>query len=145
MEKSTSKSVIDNLKHVTLSVRAGSTAHEFDIIDQPQTFSFIVGLGTDGLTPFEYALTGKTSGDTVRLQLRPKELNRIFKHINPPFLHKFTDHAETFFTAVILSVKTAESRDVVRTMAEMAECGSGCECGCGCKDDDAGSFPGHGH
>lgn len=141
MENSTTKPVIDNLKKVTLSVTAGTSPQTSDIIDQPQTFSFIFGLGTDGLTPFEYAMTGKTSGDEISLQLRSADLNRIFRHINPPFMRDVVGHAEIFLTALIEVVEPAESREVIRTLAAMAECESGCDCGCGCGGDESA---GHG-
>lgn len=137
MENSTAKQAIDNLKKITLSVTAGTSPQTSDIIAQPQSFSFIFGLGTDGLTPFEYALTGKTSGDEVSVQLKREDLNRIFRHINPPFTRDLVGHAEIFLTAHITLVEPAESREVIRTMAAMAECESGCDggCGCGCEEN----------
>lgn len=133
MDKCTVNPPIDNLKKITLSISAGTSAQNPDIFDQPQTFNFIFGLGTDGLTPFEYALAGKSVGDIVSLQLKSVDLKRIFRHINPPFLISLVDRAEIFLTASILAVETADSREIVRALAVMAECGGGCECGCGCE------------
>jgi hypothetical protein len=132
MDNCTVNPPIDNLKKITLSISAGTSAQNPDIFDQPQTFSFIFGLGTDGLTPFEYALAGKSVGDIVSLQLKSVDLQRIFRHINPPFLSSLVDQAEIFLTASITTVAAAESREVIRAMAAMAECGGGCDCGCGC-------------
>ena len=132
MENLTAKPVIDNLKKITLSVTVGASPQTSDIIDHPESFKFIFGLGVDGLTPFEYALSGKSIGDEVRLQMKTEELNRIFRHITPPFVNKLVNRGELFLTAKITAVETADGREVIRAMAEMAECGSACDCGCGC-------------
>jgi hypothetical protein len=132
MENSMATPAIDYLKKITLSVTAGTSPQTSDITDQPRTFSFIFGLSPDGLTPFEFALTDKTSGDEVCLQLKSEDLNRIFRHINPPCMRDFVDNAKIFLTAHITAVEPAESREVIRAMAAMAECESGCDCGCGC-------------
>jgi hypothetical protein len=132
MQKSATEPVVDNLKKITLSITAGTSAQKSDIIDHPQTFTFIFGLRPDGLTPFEYALAGKSSGAKICLQLKSVELNRIFRHINLPFTREFDDHTEFFLAANITAVETANSREVVQAMAAMAGCDSNCDCGCGC-------------
>lgn len=137
MENLTAKPTIDNLKKVTLSVTVGTFPQKSDIIDHPQSFRFIFGLGVDGLTPFEYALAGKSIGDQICLQLKPEELNRIFRHIIPPFINIMVSHSEFFLTAKIIAVEPADSREVIRAMANMAECGSACDCGCGCGGDES--------
>ena len=106
MENATVKPVIDHLKKITLSIAAGTTPQELDIIDQPLRFVFIAGLGPHGFTPFEYAL--------------------------PPFLGKLKEHEEIFLTVKVAAVEPAESREDVRAMAAMTECECGCDCDCGC-------------
>lgn len=136
MENETAKPAIDNLKKITLSVTVGTSPQKSDIIDHPQSFSFIFGLGVDGLTPFEYALSGKSIGDDIHLQLKAEELNRIFRHIIPPFKNKLVGRTEFFLTATIMAAEPADSREVIRAMADMANCGSECDCGCGCGGDE---------
>lgn len=132
MENSATKPEIDNLKKITLLITAGTSAEKSDIIDHPQSLTFIFGLGSDGLTPFEYALAGKTGGEKVHLQFKPGELNRIFRHINLPFLREHVDRKKIFLSIHITAIETASSREVIKAMAAMTECNSNCDCGCGC-------------
>ena len=132
MEKSTAQPIIDNLKKITLQITAGTSEKKFDIIEHPQVFTFIYGLGPAGLTPFEYALAGKAKGDRVCLHIKSEEIDRIFLHIHLPFIHEFRNQKDCFMMADITAIEGATSREVVQAMAAMAECESHCDCGCGC-------------
>ena len=132
MEQSAAQPIIDNLKKITLKITAGTSERKLDIIEHPQVFTFIYGLGPAGLTPFEYALAGKVKGDKVCLHMKSEEINRIFLHIHLPFIHEFRNQKDFFVMADITAIEDATSREVVQAMAAMAECDSHCDCGCGC-------------
>ena len=132
MEKSTTRPIIDNLRKITIQFTAGTSEKSLDIIEHPQVFTFIYGLGPAGLTPFEYALAGKAKGDKVCLHMKSEEINRIFLHIHLPFIHEFRNREDFFLMADITAINDASSREVVQAMAAMAECESHCDCDCGC-------------
>ena len=121
--------MVDNLKKITLTIEAGTSANKMDITDRPQSMTFVYGLGTTGLTPLEYALADKSTGDVVLVDIRPGELARTFGHLQPPFETKLDVTAEVHLRVRVDKIKPAESREIISAMAAAAECG--CDCGCG--------------
>ncbi len=100
-------------------------------------FEFIFGIGSGGLTPFEYELADRTSGEEVGFLLRDHQRQSFFEHLYPPVVGLFIDYAELFLNARINSIEKAEGREIIKAMAEMtarSEGGGGCggDCGCGC-------------
>jgi hypothetical protein len=131
MQKSTASPTVDNLKKITLMIEAGRSANEMDITVRPQSMTFVYGLGTVGLTPFEYALADKSTGDEVLVSIQPGELTRTFGHLQPPFETKLDDTAEVHLRVRVDKIKPAEGREIISEMAAATECG--CDCGCGGK------------
>jgi hypothetical protein len=97
--------------------------------------TFIYGIGTTGMPPFECLLAGKGEGDKVTFRVAKTEANDFFGHLTPPFAALFDRHGDVFCQARVVRIETPEARDVVKAMAEMAAGGHGsrCDCGCGCR------------
>jgi hypothetical protein len=128
---------VDNLKKINLSVEAGSTPETMDLTPQPIACEFIFGIGPSGLSPLEYRLAGKRPGDSLLLPLARAEAQRFFEHIVVPIERLFENRdSAVYLRLTVVSVAVADSREIVKAMAETARlseagCGGGCGCGCG--------------
>jgi hypothetical protein len=124
---------VTNLKKVTLSIHAGTSQNNMDLTPKHPEFEFIFGLGFTGMAPFEYKLADRAEGECVLLHLKKQDLVSFFEHLHPPLMDLFVDREDVYLKVKIVAVKPAESREVVKAMAEMAtHGGAGCDCGCGC-------------
>jgi hypothetical protein len=124
---------VEHLTKITLTFQAGTSADAMDLIPQNPEFSFIFGLATEGMTPFEYELVDKTEGEEILLHIRKNALNRFFEHLSPPLWDLFEGRDEVYLKARIAAVAKAENREIVKAMADIAaHAGEGCDCGCGC-------------
>jgi hypothetical protein len=80
------------------------------------------------LTAFEYALAGKRPGDKIQLHIQSSEMGPFFQHIRLPVLSR-AGHLPDFFLSVrVKDIQPADSREVVKALADAAECGCSC-CG----------------
>ncbi|UCF92755.1 MAG: hypothetical protein JSW39_00950 [Desulfobacterales bacterium] len=122
---------VDNLKHITLSLAAGTTPEIIDRQPRFSAFEFIFGLSAAGMTPFEYVLVGKTEGDEVLLRVNQQDIPHTFEHLCRPLMDLCDGREAFFLKAKILKVRPADSREVVKALAQMAAHGDG-DCGCGC-------------
>jgi hypothetical protein len=122
------KSPIQALKKVTLSVNARTQPEGNDSNLESQTFVFIFGLGTEGLTPFEFMLSKHFEGDNFSLKLHPNDICQTFRHIALPHFD-FRESAESIiFTFQMVKVEEAENREVIKALAELSSCSGSCEC-----------------
>ena len=119
---------IGPLKKVTLSIEAGTTPESMDLTPQPSLFEFIYGLGTKGLTPIEFHLAEKTVGDEVRLQIDGKQIPQVFQHLIPPPIRTPEDVDVLYLRFRVTEIIPAEQREVIKALAEIADCGDDC-CG----------------
>jgi len=124
---------IENLKKIALSFEAGTTADIMDLLPQYPTFEFIFGLAPEGMTPFEYEIVDRTEGEEILLHIGKKEYYRFFEHLNPPIMDLFDEREVVHLKVKIVGITNADSREIVKAMAEIAHRGEGeCDCGCGC-------------
>jgi hypothetical protein len=124
------KPQIQALDKVTLSIKAGTQPGENDLNPKSRTFEIIFGLGIEGLTPFEFLLSKQLQGDSFSLELHPKEFCQTFQHITLPHFD-FPESAESiFFTFQVIKMEKADSREVIKAMAELSSCSGSCDC-CG--------------
>jgi hypothetical protein len=106
--------------------------------DEPYPLSearaeFVYGIGTGGMTPFEYLLAGRAQGDRVHFWLERSDQQRFFAHLPPPALFPAAGHERVYVTARIERIEKAQSREIIKAMAEAAaQGGEGCDCGWGC-------------
>lgn len=122
------KEKIDFLKKITLSIEAGTVPDSMDLSPQSSLFEFIYGLGSAGLTPFEFQLADKAVGDEVRLRINREEIQEFFQHLMLPPLN-LPEKLDSFYLRVkIREVVPADQREVIKAMAEIANCGDHC-CG----------------
>jgi hypothetical protein len=119
---------------VTLAFQTGSTAGGVHPVPASTDFSFVLGIGTGGLTPFEYALVQYEKGGEVSLSVASTEAERFFGHLLGPAAAAFRGRGEAHFKIRILDTRPATPREIIRAMAEMTAHGhgNGCDCGCGC-------------
>jgi hypothetical protein len=116
------------LKKVNLLIQAGTSLHACDLTSGAAGMEFVFGVGSHGLTPFEAQLANKPVGYQLDLQIPTEGLYGFFGHIFPP-LHRVPDLLETIFLHVrIDDITEAESREIVKALAEVAKCGDHC-CG----------------
>jgi hypothetical protein len=133
---------VDVLRRVGLSLAAGSAEGRSDILPGPAPFDFIFGIGTDGITPFEYRLVHKLPGDHIEVMVTRNDLSRLFGHLAPQVLAALPIPARLdrwWLSVAIEAVNAADGRDVVRALArlsEAAEGGCGCTGGCGGGDSN---------
>ena len=119
---------IENLNKVTLSLEAGTSSDHMNITPRPTEFEFVYGLGTFGLTPFEFTLADKICGDEILVQLRQEDLQRYFEHINLPIFRYTKDHNSFYLKARIVNISQADSKELLKAMARIANCDDSC-CG----------------
>ena len=126
-------SKVENLKKITLTIQAGTTPDEMDLSPESPRFEFIFALGLDGMSPFEYELLDKTLGEEVSLHIQKQAFYTFFEHLNPPIWDLFDGRDDVYLTAKIAAIAAADSREIVKALAEMtAHSESGCDCGGGC-------------
>jgi len=124
--------IVENLKKVTIAIRATGLQDSMDRPPDPVEFNFIFGLAPDGMTPFEYELAEKHEGESIQLHLEKNSLSKFFGHLNPPIGNLSQGCRELNLKVNILEIATAGNREIVKAMAEMtAHGGGGCDCGCG--------------
>ena len=122
---------VDYMQKITISLDTRETRSEQapQRVDEPHpTIEFVYGLGSSGLTPFEFALAEKTAGDEIQLHLRRDQLPAFFGHIPYPAVYAAEGSESIVLKASVLSISPASSREVVRTLADIANCGDSC-CG----------------
>ena len=131
---------VDVLRRVRLSLAAGSAEGRSDIFPGPAPFDFIFGIGTDGITPFEYRLVHKLPGEHIEVMVDRNDLSRLFGHLAPQVRAALPIPAclaRWWLSVTIEMVSTADGRDVVRALARLSEAaGGGCGCGGGCSGGD---------
>ncbi|QTA80374.1 Uncharacterized protein dnl_26760 [Desulfonema limicola] len=124
----------DNLKKIRVSVKAGTTASDMNLTIKPDFYDFIFGIGTNGLTPFEYLIAGKSKGDIVSAQISKAMIPDFFEHIKLP-LPVFFHPSDIFYLEIqIKDISLTQNNEIIKAMAEIGgKCGCGCGCGTGSK------------
>jgi hypothetical protein len=119
---------VGHLKKISLLLQAGTSAETMDLTREPIPYDFIYGVGTQGLSPFEFELSNKAGGDEIVLAVGTKEMPDFFcHHFIPPLA--IPEGVEVFYLRLrIVGVSAPDQREVIKAMAEAAACGSGC-CG----------------
>jgi len=124
----TAVNAVAPLNKVSISLAAGRANGRSDLTPEPISITFVYGIGKEGLTPFEYELSGISSGGSTQFHLARHEVDAFFEHLDLPL--PATDAEEIiYFTARVDHVSPASSREVIKAMAEVS---GSCSCGCGC-------------
>jgi hypothetical protein len=122
------------LQKISVIIRAGAAPGDMNLpLPRPEV-TFICGIGTGGMTPFEYLLAGRGPGDEISFHVTRPDMEQFFEHLVPAFSAPFKDRDEVHFQVEVTGIGPADGREIVRAMAELtAHAGSdGCDCGCGC-------------
>ena len=125
---------VEPLQKITVIIRAGAAPGAMNLPLAHPELTFICGIGTGGMTPFEYLLAGRAPGDEICFHVRRPDMEHFFEHLALAFSAPFKDRVEVHFQVGLTGIEPADPREIVRTMAELtAHAGSGgCDCGCGC-------------
>jgi hypothetical protein len=119
---------IDLLKKITLCVEAGTAPDSMDLTPESSQFEFIYGLGISGLTPFDIQVADKAVGEEIRLHINREEIPQVFQHL-ALFPLNLPEHLDGFYLKLkIMKVIPAEQREVIKALAEIANCEDYC-CG----------------
>ena len=120
---------VAGLKKVTLSFEVGTETDKMDLTSGPQSYELVAGIGTDGFTPFEYALLGKKVGDTVKLKVDSKGIGEMLGHIDIPMPPSAKDLDTFFLTLRVDRIEDVDQSGLIRAMAgAVRDCGGDC-CG----------------
>ncbi len=124
---------VENLKKIAISIQAGTSQDSMNLTPKHPGLEFIFGLGSEGMTPFEYQLVDKTEGQSVLIHLRKEAFHSFFEHLNPPLMDLFDVNGDIYLNVNVEAVRPAENREIIKAMADLAaHGGAGCDCGCGC-------------
>ena len=125
---------VEPLQKISVTLRAGAAPGDMNLPLPHRGLAFICGIGTGGMTPFEYLLAGREPGDEISFRVTRPELEQFFEHLVLAFCAPFKDRDEVHFQVRLTGIEPADGREIVRAMAELtAHTGSGgCDCGCGC-------------
>ena len=124
---------VENLKKITLTIQAGTSQDIMNLIPKYPEIEFIFGLGSQGMTPFEYKLVNKVEGDRVEFLLKKNDCFRFFGHLTPLMVNLVDNCDDVYLKATVEGTTPAKNREIIKAMAEMtAHGGAGCDCGCGC-------------
>jgi len=124
------------LKKLSVSILAGSSTESYTYTDSPVSLSFIFGLGTAGLSPFEISLGEIEIGNSFDVQLDSSELQPYFGPLFTPLreaLSLLIIPDQIFFHFELTEIAETESREVVTALAGMQKhgsCSGDCDCGC---------------
>jgi len=125
---------VEPFKKISLCFQTDSKLDAGDLQLPGIDVTFVYGIGSGGLTPFECLLADKPEGADISLRVAKAEETHFFGHLLPSAAALFAGHAEVSLRARIARIQTAEPREIIRAMADMTAHGhgSGCDCGCGC-------------
>lgn len=127
---------VDSLKKISLLFESGTAPDRMDLTSSPIKYEFILGAGSEGLTPFEYELVNKSIGDEFVVQIHQAEIPSRFEHM-ASFVIENIGKSDLFYLKVkIVEVSTPDNREVVKALAANAGHGQSCGCGCGCGQGD---------
>lgn len=126
-----------NLHRITLTLTLNAEKDgKGDWAPAPLKLSFIYGVGSAGLTPFEVFLADMDNGEAKEIVLAARDIpsflgclfGRLQQHSKLPATAK-----SLRLIAVLDGCEPAEPREIVQSMARtVGEGGCGGSCGCGC-------------
>jgi len=124
--------VVDNMKKITLALETGTSQDSMDLSDQPFSFQFIYGVGTEGLCLFEKALFEKKIGEETVFRVDPHQASEVFGHLRQTLAPSLPLATTFYLKSTIKAIETADNRELIRAIAEG---GGSTDCGCGCDGD----------
>lgn len=124
------------MKKVNISLRLLDASLEGVPAHEAVSFTFIYGIGRDGLSLFECCLEDAGVGDRVTIEVKAGEGQEFFAGLFPtirPLLEGRIMPETLAFETEIQGLEDVDNSEVVAALASAASgCGSGGSCGCGC-------------
>ncbi|MBT8344802.1 MAG: hypothetical protein KJO28_00760 [Desulfofustis sp.] len=125
-----------NLQRLTFRVWGNLTEDSEGWNSETHDFSFIYGIGTDGLSDFEMAIDGLGLNDVINLEIAHAKLKSYFGWLCPTLethVPLVSEGGVVNLKLELLTVSSPEPREIVTAIAELQSHG-GCssDCGCGC-------------
>ena len=125
--------LVDYLKKVTLELEAGTGPDDMNLTNGPRQHTFVFGVASVGITPFEKVLFSGAIGDEQTLEIQKENVCDLLGHLSTDLLGQLPSPPPFFLKTRITHIVQAESREVVKAMAAaISDCGADCDCGCGC-------------
>ena len=118
------------LTKVELNLYLAPEAHENETAASRLDFSFVCGIGTQGLTAFERDLIGKHPGDSISLQVSATRPLDYFEHLLFPLLKAVQTNPPFDLNVIVRGVSRVSDRELVHALAKKGG-DDGCGCGCG--------------
>ena len=122
---------IDPMKMVTVEITAARDADQASLLPEPLVERFIFGIGSNGLSPFEMILAGRTVDDRVDFSVPAAEQFAFFGHLIPSCLQPPKGFETLHYTARVKAIRPADGKEVIKALATQTSCGDSCDCGCG--------------
>ncbi len=130
------QSLDKNLQRLTFKFWANPTEARKGLSSEPRDFSFIYGIGTDGLSDFEMAIDGLSLNEVFNLEIYQSKLRSYFGWLYPTiqtYVSGISADGVVALRLKLLTVSTPEPREIVTAIAELqSHGGCGSDCGCGC-------------
>jgi hypothetical protein len=121
--------IIDELKRVHLKVSVDATG-------SARSFSFIFGVASDGLCPFESILAGAQPGGDFALTVSSVQFHDFFGHLLSALRREVLPSpipSTVHLQGTIVGIEQPSAREIVQAVAQAtAQGGCGGDCGCGC-------------
>jgi hypothetical protein len=117
---------VGNLKKVAVLLEAGMSPEIMDLTPEPIPYDFVYGVGTHGLSPFEFELAEKSAGEEMLTPVRTCEMANFFCHHFIPQLEIPEGVGAFYLRMLIAEISAADPREIIKAMAEAAACGTGC-------------------
>lgn len=130
------QSLDKNLQRLTFKVWVNQTEDEKGLSSEPRDFTFIYGIGVDGLSDFEMAVDGLGLQDFINLEIDQNKLKSYFGrlyHYLQTCVPLPADEGVVNLKLELLTVSSPEPKEIVTAIAELqSHGGCGSDCGCGC-------------
>ena len=88
---------VEPLQKISVTLRAGAAPGDMNLPLPRPEFTFICGIGTGGMTPFEYLLAGRGPGDEICFRVTRPDMEQFFEHLVLAFSAPFKDRDEVHF------------------------------------------------
>jgi len=121
---------VDNLKKIALTLESGTAPDKMDLTPLPVPWEIIFGIGSEGITPFEYEIVNRSIDDEILIRLTREEIPFKFKHLTQFILENIETRDFFYLKVRIVNISKADSREVVKALAGNVKHGNGCGCGC---------------
>ena len=125
-----------NLQRLTFKIAINLTGAGGDLSAEAHDFSFIYGIGTDGLSDFEMAIDGLGLEEEFNLEIDQSKVKSYFGWLYPTLETQVPAISAGGIVALKLTlfkVSSLEPREIVTAIAELqGHGGCGSDCGCGC-------------